>query len=138
MEAEHDDDITYERARIARPWESRKRRASTEAGYPYEQEEPELTPVIGPVLLREPGEREHKSHARLTKAAKRAHFKDGVLHAVVANQDVGSSSRSQPAQPRRMTQDEVEEAPSNVDMEDHFLDHERLDYEPASGSEMDY
>ena len=37
-----------------------------------------------------------------------------------------------------MTQDEVEEAPSNVDMEDHFLDHERLDYEPASGSEMDY
>ena len=28
--------------------------------------------------------------------------------------------------------------PPLVDMEDHFLDHERLDYEPASGSEMDY
>merc|ERR1711951_67042 len=144
VEAEHDDDITYERARIARPWESRKRHASTEAGYPYEQEEPELTPVIGPVALREPGEREHKSHARLTKAAKRPHFKEGVLHVVVANQDVGSCSRpqsvqsSQAAQPRRMTQDEVEEAPSYVDTEDHFLDHERLDYEPASGSEMDY
>ena len=143
-EAVHDDDITYERARIARPWESRKRHASTEADYLYEQEEPELTPVIGPVLLREPGEREHKSHARLTKAAKRTLFKDGVIHVAVANQDVGSCSKSQPvqssqaAQPRRMTQDEVEEAPSNVDMEDHFLDHERLDYEPASGSEMDY
>ena len=113
VEAVHDDDITFERARIARPWESRKRRASTEAGHLYEQVVPELSPVIGPVRLKEPGEREHKNHARLTKAAKRTLFKDGVLHAVVASQDVGSCSSTQPvqpsqaAQPRWMTQDEV-------------------------------
>merc|ERR1711951_174705 len=128
VEVEHDNDITFERTRIARPWESRKRHASTEAGHLYEQVVPELSPVIEPVCLREPGEREHKSHARLTKAAKRTLFKDGVLHAVVANRDVGSCSSRQPAQPsqaaqpRRMTQDEMEEAPSNVDMEDHFLE----------------
>merc|ERR1711951_242831 len=114
VEAEHDDDITFERARIARPWESRKRRASTEAGHPYEQEVPELSPVIGPVCLREPGEREHKNHARLTKAAKRTLFKDGVLHAVVANQDVGSCSSSQPAQPSQAAKPSQAAQPSQA------------------------
>ena len=117
VEAEHDDSVTYERAEIAKPWKSRKRHASPEAGPSYERATPELRPVIGPVPLREPGEREHRNHARLTKAAKRTHFIRGVLHAVVANPDHGSCSGQQSAQGRQMTQDEVEESTSGNALE---------------------
>ena len=92
--------------------------------------------MIGLVPLREPGEREHRNHARLTKAAKRAHFIGGVLHAVVANPDHGSCSGQQPAQGRPMTQDEVEELPSgnslellNYDESDNLLNYDDSDSE---------
>ena len=117
VEAEHDDSVTYERAEIAKPWKSRKRLASPEAGPSYERAIPELRPVIGPVPLREPGEREHRNHARLTKAAKRTRFIGGVLHAVVANPDYGSCSGREAGQSRQMTQDEVEESTSSTLME---------------------
>ena len=89
--------------------------------------------MLGPVPLREPGEREHKNHARLTKAAKRAHFKDGVLHAVVANPEYGSCSGHQSVQGRPMTQDEVEESPSGIFMDDNILN---FDYHTDSEMEL--
>ena len=76
--------ITSQQAEVVQPWHSRKRRACSGAGPSSDRSNPELQPVLGPVPLRESDEKEHKNHARLTKAAKRVHFKDGVLHADVA------------------------------------------------------
>ena len=89
--------------------------------------------MLGPVPLREADEREHKNHARLTKAAKRVHFKDGVLHAAVANPEYGSCSGHQPTQGRQMTQDEVEEVSSYGICEDDNM----LNFGYHSDSEME-
>ena len=133
VEAEPDNIITPERAEIVQPWKSRKRRASPEAGPSYERATPELRPVLGPVPLREPGEREHQNYARLTKAARRVHFKDGVLPAAVANPEYGSCSGHQPTQGRQMTQDEVEEVSSYGICEDDNM----LNFDYHTDSEME-
>ena len=68
--------------------------------------------MLGPVRLREEDEREHQSHARLTHAAKRVRYKDGIPHVEVANRAHGSCKG------RRLTQDEIEEEGVNGIFED--------------------